>query len=244
MIKENLSFVTTRQTIEPFSIIATNLICSQHKIAAVYDRSYFIPLYLYQDIHNGTIFNAQVSNFSSGFMAAIQQKLGYLPTPEAIFNYIYAVFHSPTYRQRYAELLKIDFPRVPLTSNDRLFQNLAAKGQELVDLHIMNSKKLNKLITTMGGDGNNEVTEVTYRPSEQRVYINKTCYFQGITPDLWTFQIGGYQVLDKWLKDRKKAKRILSFDEVLHYQKVVVALKETKQIMLEIDQLVPEFPLE
>ncbi|TAD87395.1 MAG: N-6 DNA methylase, partial [Oscillatoriales cyanobacterium] len=163
---------------------------------------------------------------------------------EAIFYYIYAIFHSPTYRQRYAEFLKIDFPRVPLTSNDQLFKDLGAKGQALVDLHLMKSKKLNKLITKMNGDGDNAVTEVTYKPAEQRIYINKTRYFEGIASEVWEFKIGGYQVLDKWLKDRKKAKRTLSFDDVLHYQKVVVALKETMQLMVEIDQLIPGFPIE
>ncbi|MGV0025832.1 type ISP restriction/modification enzyme [Phormidesmis priestleyi] len=190
------------------------------------------------------MFIERTPNFSSGFTDAIRDKLGYVPTPEAIFYYIYAIFHSPTYRQRYAEFLKIDFPRVPLTRNDRLFKDLGTKGEELVALHLMKSKKLNKLITKMSGDGDNAVTEVTYKPTEQRIYINKDRYFEDITPDVWQFKIGGYQVLDKWLKDRKKAKRTLSFDDVLHYQKVVVALKETMRIMQAIDQLIPSFPIE
>ncbi|MEG4033922.1 type ISP restriction/modification enzyme [Microcoleus sp. w1-18aA5] len=210
------------------------------------DGSNAFPLYLYPDTQNnqGNLFVEKSPNLSSDFIKAIREKLGYVPTPEAIFYYIYAIFHSPTYRQRYAEFLKIDFPRVPLTSNDQLFKDLGAKGQALVDLHLMKSKKLNKLITKMSGDGDNAVTEVTYKPAEQRVYINKTRYFEGIAPEVWEFKIGGYQVLDKWLKDRKKAKRTLSFDDVLHYQKVVVALKETMQLMVEIDLLIPGFPIE
>lgn len=143
-----------------------------------------------------------------------------------------------------AEFLKIDFPRVPLTSNDQLFKDLGAIGEELVNLHLMKSQKLNQLITKVGGEGDNAVTQVTYKAKEQRVYINKTRYFEGIAPEVWQFKIGGYQVLDKWLKDRKKAKRTLSFDEVLHYQKVVVALKETMQLMAQIDRLIPAFPIE
>ncbi len=210
------------------------------------DNAYLAPLYIYPDTQNnqGSLFVEKSPNFSSEFLGAIREKLGYIPTPEAIFYYIYAIFHSPTYRQRYAEFLKIDFPRVPLTSNDQLFKDLGAKGQALVDLHLMKSKKLNKLITKMSGDGDNAVTEVTYKAAEQRVYINKTRYFEGIAPEVWEFKIGGYQVLDKWLKDRKKAKRTLSFDDVLHYQKVVVALKETMQLMVEIDLLIPGFPIE
>jgi hypothetical protein len=99
-------------------------------------------------------------------------------------------------------------------------------------------------MTKMGGDNDNTVTEVIYKPAEQRVYINKNRYFEGITSEVWEFKIGGYQVLDKWLKDRKKAKRTLSFDDVLHYQKVVVALKETMQLRIEINQLIPGFPIE
>lgn len=210
------------------------------------DGSNAFPLYLYPDTDNqqGNLFVEKSPNFSSEFTTAIREKLNYIPTPEAIFYYIYAIFHSPTYRQRYAEFLKIDFPRVPLTNNDRLFKALGEKGEELVALHLMKSKKLNKLITKMSGDGDNAVTEVTYQPKEQRVYINRDRYFEGITSDVWQFKIGGYQVLDKWLKDRKKAKRTLSFDDVLHYQKVVVALKETMQLMKEIDQLIPGFPIE
>ena len=209
-------------------------------------RESFFPLFTYPDITNqqGSLFIEKTPNLSSDFIAAIREKLGYVPTPEAIFYYIYAIFHSPTYRQRYAEFLKIDFPRVPLTSNDQLFKDLGAKGEELVALHLMKSKKLNKLITKMSGNGDNTVTEVTYKSTEQRVYINKDRYFEGIAPEVWEFKIGGYQVLDKWLKDRKKAKRTLSFDDVLHYQKVVVALKETMQLMEEIDKLIPSFPIE
>ncbi len=107
----------------------------------------------------------------------------------------------------------------------------------------MKSKKLNKLITKVGGDGDDEVTKVTYNPEKQQVYINKTRYFADIPPEIWEFKIGGYQVLNKWLKDRQKAKRSLSFDDVLHYQKIVIALTETKKIMAEIDELIPIFPL-
>ena len=212
------------------------------------------PLYLYPNIQNqqSSLFLEKSPNLSSDFLAAIKTKLGYIPTPEAIFYYIYAIFHSPTYRQRYAQFLKIDFPRVPLTSNNQLFKDLGVKGKELVDLHLMKSKKLNKLITKMGGEGDNAVTQITYNcvsnrvsvPKEKRIYINKTSYFAGIAPEVWEFQIGGYQVLAKWLKDRKKAKRTLSFDDVLHYQKVVVALKETMEVMREIDGLIPGFPIE
>jgi predicted helicase len=247
--QDNLGFYTCRQTISESwqHILVSNRITDDCYVSnKSRERGYLFPLYTYPDTQNeqGNLFSEKSANFAKNFLTAIREKLGYVPTPEAIFYYIYAILHSPTYRQRYAEFLKIDFPRVPLTSNDQLFKDLGAKGDELVNLHLMKSKKLNQLITKVGGEGDNAVTEVTYQAKAQRVYINKTRYFEGIAPELWQFKIGGYQVLDKWLKDRKKANRTLSFDEVLHYQKIVVALKETMQLMAEIDRLIPGFPIQ
>jgi len=247
MLSDNMAILTSRMTKgEDFGHIqATNLITEKILMSPkTSNNSFHFPLYLYPEPDSFDLLNQKRANFSQSFLTIIKSKLGYIPTPEAIFYYIYAIFHSPTYRDRYAEFLRGDFPRVPLTSSDQLFKDLGAKGEELVALHLMKSKKLNNLITKMGGDGDNAVTEVTYKPTEQRIYINKTRYFEGIAPEVWNFKIGGYQVLDKWLKDRKKAKRTLSFDDVLHYQKVVVALKETMQTMQAIDELIPSFPIE
>jgi len=162
--------------------------------------------------------------------------------PEDIFNYAYAVFHSPTYRSRYAEFLKIDFPRLPLTSNRELFKALVAEGSELVSLHLMESPKLNNLITKYSIVGPNQVETVRYDETNHRVHINKSQYFEGVSPEVWDFHIGGYQVCQKWLKDRKGRK--LSYDERIHYQKIIVALEETIRLMQEIDQLVPNWPIE
>ncbi len=159
--------------------------------------------------------------------------------PEDVFHYIYAVFHSPAYRERYAEFLRIDFPRVPLTGDRALFAQLAGKGAELVSLHLMKHPKLGQLITSFPVKGSNEVASRHPRyvePDEEhggRVYINKKQYFEGVEPDVWEFHVGGYQVLDKWLKDRKG--RELAWEDVKHYQRIVVALKETMRLMEEID---------
>jgi predicted helicase len=210
------------------------------------DNCYVFPLYIYPEIESGqgNLFNNKIPNISQYFLSKIKEALGYEPSPESILYYVYAICHNPTYRRRYVEFLKIDFPRVPLTSNNELFKALSKKGQELVELHLMKAKRFNKVITKYPMSGDNAVTEVTYKPLEQRIYINKQQYFEGIVPEVWAFKIGGYQVLDKWLKDRKEAKLSLSFDDVLHYQRVVVVLKETMQIMAEIDQLIPSWPLE
>lgn len=164
--------------------------------------------------------------------------------PEDVFYYAYAVFHSPTYRERYAEFLKIDFPRLPLTSDADLFGDLVKLGAELVSLHLMNSPKLAELITTFDKEGDDEVARgyPKYTQKGGRVHINKTQYFGGVSQEIWDFHIGGYQVLQKWLKDRRGRK--LSLDEREHYQKIVVALSETIRIMSEIDAAIPQFPLE
>jgi very-short-patch-repair endonuclease/type I restriction-modification system DNA methylase subunit len=163
---------------------------------------------------------------------------GEVLTPESIFNYAYAVFHSPAYRSRYAEFLKIDFPRLPLTSDKALFKSLVEKGAALVALHLMESPLLNTTITRYEVKGEHAVEKVSYDEKTQRASINKTQYFEGLPPEVWNFHIGGYQVCEKWLKDRKNRK--LTIDDIDHYQKIVVALKETIRLMGEIDETIEE----
>lgn len=148
----------------------------------------------------------------------------------------YAVFHAPTYRRRYAEFLKIDFPRVPLTANADLFRALCHLGAELVALHLM--EKPARAITSYPIPGDNTVEAVRYTEpgpgaSNGRVWINKTQYVDGVPPDVWSFHVGGYQVCQKWLKDRKG--RQLTYDDLTHYQRVVAALAETMRLMADID---------
>ncbi|MEW6660119.1 MAG: type ISP restriction/modification enzyme [Thermodesulfobacteriota bacterium] len=153
--------------------------------------------------------------------------------PEDVVSYAYAVFHSPTYRQRYSEFLKMDFPRLPLTGNKALFAVLVGLGAELVTLHLLESPALDRLITRFPVVGSQVVDKVHYDEKNGRVYINPDQYFEGVPSDAWAFQVGGYQVLHKWLKDRKG--RQLSFDDLHHYQKVVKALTETIRLMAAID---------
>jgi hypothetical protein len=136
-----------------------------------------------------------------------------------------------------------------LTSDLGLFRALAEKGEELVALHLMESPALDHTITRFPITGSNEVEKVRYveEASEGglargRVYVNKRQYFEGVERQVWEFQIGGYQVLHKWLKDRKG--RTLSYDDVTHYGRIVVALKETIRLMGEIDEVIPSWPIE
>jgi hypothetical protein len=210
------------------------------------------PLYLYPP--NEGKFNSHTDrkpNLSLVFLKKLAEKLKLpqeeqygLPksiTPEDIFHYAYAVFHSPTYRTRYAEFLKIDFPRLPLTSDLELFRALAAKGAELVTLHLLESPKLNNFITEFPIKGDNVVEKVHYTENDKHIWINKTQYFGGVAKEVWEFHIGGYKVCEKWLKDRKGRK--LSYDDIQHYQKIVVALSETIRLMVEIDGMIPSWPI-
>jgi len=180
--------------------------------------------------------------------------------PEDILHYVYAVFHSPGYRERYAEFLKRDFPRVPLTADRKLFKRLCALGGELVKLHLLESEALSKPTTRFPVPGDNSVSKgfPKYLPpgggkgdgpppkrgqspfppetASGRVHINKDQYFECIAPEVWAFQVGGYQVCEKWLKDR--VGRRLSLDDLEHYQKVVAAIAETIRLMSEIDKVI------
>jgi predicted helicase len=250
LIQDNLGLLAMRQVASGDNQYTHFMVCNQ----IVDNRSFFsnrgrpsvFPLYTYPNTENKqtNLFLEKTPNLSPKFLEAIKEKLGKIPTPEEIFYYAYAIFHSPTYRTRYAEFLKIDFPRLPLTSNQKLFHELAIKGEELVNLHLMKSDKLNTLTTTYQAIEENQVSEVTYNSELQRVYINKASYFTDIPSHIWELKIGGYQVLDKWLKDRKNANRKLSIEEINHYQKIVIALTETLRLMQEIDRIIPGFPID
>ena len=250
----NVGLLVTRQTRDQWDILATKLIVG-HKSLSAYDITSLLPLYLYpakgeMQLDGGR----RHPNLNPEFIKEASKKLGlkfvedgrgdleHTFGPEDVFSYAYAVFHSPNYRTRYAEFLKMDFPRLPLTSGNGPFKGLAEKGAELVALHLMESPALNNLITKYPVAGTNAVDKVTYDDNNQRVYINKTQYFEGVSPEVWNFHIGGYQVCQKWLKDRKG--RTLTYDELTHYQKVMVALKETIRLMEEIDEMIPGWPME
>ena len=151
--------------------------------------------------------------------------------PIDLLDYIYAVLHSPTYRETYKEFLKIDFPRVPYPKDSNTFWQLVQLGGELRQIHLLESSTVEKYITQYPEDGDNIVTKPVYKNGN--VYINETQYFANVPEVAWNFYIGGYQPAQKWLKDRKDRK--LEFEDILHYQKIIVALTETDRIMKEID---------
>lgn len=247
-VKANIGFHICRQVISDSwqHTLVTNYVADDCYVSnKTRERGFTIPLYIYPDTENPKELQEQIRpNFSDEFLTAITNKLGYTPTPEAIFYYIYAIFYSPTYRTRYAEFLKIDFPRVPLTSDDQLFRKLGEYGEELVALHLMKSPKLDQRLTQINDKGGEFVVDAGHpKYSDGEVIINKKGdRFTGVPKSVWEFYVGGYQVCHKWLKDRKG--RQLSPEDLNHYQKIIVALSETMQIMNAIDAAIPSFPIE
>ncbi|MDO8746708.1 MAG: type ISP restriction/modification enzyme, partial [Thermodesulfovibrionales bacterium] len=162
------------------------------------------------------------------------------PLPEEIFYFIYAVLYSNIYRTKYAEFLKIDFPRIPFTNDYKLFKKISDYGERLVELHLLKSSDLDAPTAKFEGKGNDKVEKPRYEKG--KLYINSSQYFEGISPEVYEYQIGGYQICDKWLKDRKG--RALSLEEIKHYCKVVTALKKTIELQSKIGSAYPEIEKE
>jgi predicted helicase len=206
------------------------------------------PLWLYREEGALTLERRREPNVSSAFVARMRAALGLswgaddgVPSgiePEWIVHYAYAVFHSLSYRSRYAEFLKIDFPRLPLPGHWAAFRVLAHLGEELVALHLLESAALEKPITSYFGGRSPEVEKVSW--SGNAVWLDKaqSIGFKGVREELWEFRVGGYQVCEKWLKDRKG--RRLSKGDIGQYQKIIVAVSETLRLMKEIDEVIEQ----
>jgi len=171
-------------------------------------------------------------NFREGVLNKIEVITGKVD-PEDIFDYIYAVLYSPSYREKFKEFLKIDFPRVPYPKDVKSFKEFVVFGAELRSLHLLESPKVSQFITTYPVVGSDIVEKLTYKDS--KVFINAEQYFGDVPELAWNFYIGGYQPAQKWLKDRKG--KTLTNSDIEHYQKIIVALAETDRTMQEIDQI-------
>lgn len=253
MTKENLGLITVRQVAEgnfnhalvSDAIVESRITLSNKGIG------FLFPLYLYQQKDNPVKkslssimmlfepqaeYGAKKPNLSQVIVDKLTDAFKKMPPPEQIFFYIYAVLHSNIYRAKYAEFLKIDFPRVPFTKDYKLFKRMGEYGEKLVDLHLLESEELEPPIARFQGKGDNRVEKLRFEQWE--LYINNDQYFEGIAPEVWQYQIGGYQVCDKWLKDRK-GKR-LSLDDIKHYCKIATALQKTIGIQKAIDEIYSE----
>ena len=217
-------------------VLASDRPISHHAVSSK-EVNFIFPAYLYDEVAgNGP---AEVEklpraheNLSLAFRAFLDARYDHHYTPEEILGYIYAVLHAPGYRSRYAEILRIDFPRIPFAEAKTDFDALAKLGSALVGAHLLRLA-LPRNLAVYHGKGNHQIEAMRYSPQEQAIWINKTQNFSPVPEDVWNFHIGGYQVLDKYLKSRKA--RTLSLDEIDHVSAVAGVLAFTIAQMAMID---------
>ena len=244
MLEENIGLLTCRQissTTWIHALVSENLVDDSLISNKTKERTYTYPLYIFPDKNKKDLFNQHQAEKEPNIPPALFDKLsfhyGKKPTPEDILYYIYGVFYSNIYRETYAEFLKIDFPRVPFTADYDLFKKMGELGKELADLHLLKSPALNPPVAKYQGSSDNDrVEKIAYKEDEQRIYINEDKYFEGIAPKVWNYHIGGYQVLNKYLKARKGR----NMDDAPHYCRIVTALSKTIEIQKKIDEIYPE----
>ena len=191
------------------------------------DNANVFPLYLYTNEFGK---ETKVANLNDEEWQKFNNSIGRITPPEELLAYIYAILHSPSYRERYKEFIKLDFPRIPLPTSESEFVRLAQIGQQLIDLHMMRNTQSWKCDTTFPEPGSQQIDMLKWK--DKQVWINKQQYFGNVPEEVWNFYIGGYQPAQKWLKDRKG--RTLVFDDIKHYLYIIHALAETIKLMQKI----------
>jgi predicted helicase len=244
---ENMGLITNRQirTSHIAHTFLTKGITDLHIMETANACPYIFPLYLYPENEN------RKPNLSVAIINELSQQIGlrYVEEKEVgsykksfapidLLDYIYAVLHSPTYRERYKEFLKIDFPRIPYPESAAQFRALSKLGEKLRCLHLLEDVEPQKGTADYPIPGNDEVEKIQYdnEGGKGKVFINKKQFFDNVPTEAWEFYIGGYQPAQKWLKDRKG--RVLSYDDTLHYRRIIMVLMKTIEIMEEIREVV------
>jgi len=250
LLKDNLAISSCRQqsTFDFQHILVSNCITERCTVSLqTKETGYVFPLYIYSTLTDQTSLvtaKERIPNFKMEIVDIISIRIGKqfswekqestdAFSPIDILDYIYAVLHSPTYRSKYKEFLKIDFPRIPYPKDADTFWKLVKLGSVLRQVHLLENPLVSKFITTYPINGSNEVTKLKFEV--EKVWINVDQYFDHVPQVAWEFYIGGYQPAQKWLKDRKG--RVLSFEDIQHYQKIIVVLAETDRLMKEIDKI-------
>ena len=221
---DNLALISTRITKDEGTVFSVASAVG-HKVASVYDQSYLFPLR-----------TEGIENLAPAFRDYLDARYGEHYDPEQILGYVYAVLHAPTYRARYAEFLRIDFPRIPFAETPEQFEALSVLGWDLIQTHLL--KTVPRSSPRLGdyvGKGDHTVEAVVYSPEEATVWINpkRTQGFANVPQAVWDFHIGGYQVIDKYLKSRKG--RTLNLDEQTHVGHIAESLNFTIAQMARID---------
>lgn len=256
MLSDNFAIIVNKKFVSgSFSHVSVADTLFGHGVHYLGNRGqdYGFPLYLYPE--EGTLDQALRVNFNPRLYAQIRDAAGLhgsltlsagtdafrrstgegRPDEVKVFDYIYGVLHCRAYREAYGEFLKIDFPRIPLPFSPASFRAVSEQGEALRRLHLMEDGVIGATPYPFHGDGECVVERPRYENG--RVWINGRGdtgqYFKNVPALAWDFLIGGYQPAQKWLKDRRG--RILSYDDVRHYQRIIAILVETDRIMGEID---------
>lgn len=245
-LNENIGIITVRQVAEGVfnHAFITDKVVDGRITLSNKGIGYIFPLYLYPDTEINSylpmegmdgVVQRKTANISEKILAGLEKAYKTKPSPEDIMHYIYGLLYSTEYRQTYVDFLKTEYPRIPFTSDYALFRQMAELGKRLKDLHLMTSDELNEPVVRYQGQGEDIVKFRRYNEDEKRLYINENKYFENFEPEVWEYQIGGYQVLDKYLKDRSKQK----LESPRHVIRIATALAKTIEIQAEIDELYP-----
>ncbi len=273
---QNIALITTRQVAEGVfnHALGTNLVSESRVTISNKGMGYVFPLFLtataLSEVSKGTKHRiawktdrrGRIPNLNPEIVAQIERSTGLrfdsdgrsdLQTsfgPADILGYVYAVLNSPSYRTRFADGLKIDFPRVPPPKDRHQFTMIASAGSRLTHLHLLDSTVISARprypvkgsnIVEKGFPrfvGSGESAPNGDLAAADRVYINTDQYFEPVPREAWEARMGGYHVADKWLKER--IGRTLGFAELEAYQLIVGALSESQRLLREIEEIVPK----
>ncbi len=236
----NVGLCVTRRLRDPrwHHVNVTEFVTNKDLLSSL-DNCYVFPLYIYTSKEKKGLFHSEGDtkelNIKLDILELLSKAYKKEIAAEEILNYIYAVLYSETYRTKYDDFLKIDFPKIPFTVSYSLFKKMSVYGNKLVDFHVLKSSELDRPLAKFQGKGESRVEKLIFDEKMKQVYINKTQFFEGVSQDVWCYQIGGYQVCDKWLKDRKD--RILSIEEIQTYCRIVTAIQKTIEIQKSIDEI-------
>lgn len=252
MTRENLGLISMRQVSldEPYThILITDSLIDNRTFTSSKGTAKLHPLYIYphigrDDLFESKNFQERKTNIPEHILGKLKRTYGSEITPKQVLFYVYAVLYSNDFREEYSQFFETKFPRVPFSGSYKIFSKLSQLGEELAMLHLLDFRNKGESVVRFQGEGSNEIAKPkrvgrNYKPDEERVYINKDHqYFEGITSELWEYQLGGYKVLDKWLKDRRERK--LSLSEIKRYCKIATAIKKTIDKQKTIDEVYPE----
>jgi hypothetical protein len=259
----NVALITPRRVeqVGPWQHAFVTHLVSDHVAVSLKTIDYHFPLYLQAPAAQSddcpesepggstlmlfeprAAYRARKPNLNPVLVAGLTRAYGKEPVPEDIFHYVYAMLYAPRYRSKYAQFLRMDFPRIPFTTDPKLFSKLASLGAKLVSLHLLQSPQLDPPVCRFEGPGDGTVGKggdqaLRYDRAQKRVYINATQYFGPVAESVWRYEVGGYQVCLKWLKDRSE--RRLGLEEIRTYCRIVTALHHTIELQKQIDALYP-----